>query len=192
MSEDLPKQELLLKLLKMTTSSNDGEALAAVRKANTLLTSAGWDWDKLIEGKIKVVADPFKSVETPVNRTNGRAAPPPPPPPAAPRQPAYQARPAPPPPPRQPTPPPPPPPPFNGHSTRDNIYAGWCYCCGIPVDNKAGWIIDPSTKNRNARSKWQILCNGCNNDKYASFGTTAAPRRRQQVSGAHIPGLNDI
>jgi len=55
MSEDLPKQELLIKLLKMSTSPNDGEALIAVRKANELLKSAGWDWEKLVNGKIKVV-----------------------------------------------------------------------------------------------------------------------------------------
>jgi hypothetical protein len=36
---DLPKHELLLKLLKMTTSSNDAEALVAMRKANQLRKS---------------------------------------------------------------------------------------------------------------------------------------------------------
>lgn len=62
---ELPKQELLVKLLGMTTSSNDGEALVAMRKANALLASAGWDWAKLIAGKIRVVADPFATAATP-------------------------------------------------------------------------------------------------------------------------------
>src|SRR6516165_7998886 len=82
MSEDLPKQEL-------------------IRKVNSTMASFGWDWDKLIAGKIKVVADPFgKQVQNgnpnPYESRTGRRAPPPPPPPPAPR-----ARP-------RPTPPPPP------------------------------------------------------------------------------------
>jgi hypothetical protein len=32
MSDDIPKQDLLAKLLKMTSSANDGEALVAMRK----------------------------------------------------------------------------------------------------------------------------------------------------------------
>jgi len=61
----VPKQDLLTKLLKMTSSSNDGEALTAIRKANDLLKSAGWDWDKLMAGKIKVAADPFANLQQP-------------------------------------------------------------------------------------------------------------------------------
>ena len=63
---DLPKHELLLKLLKMTTSSNDAEALVALRKANQLLASAGWDWDRLLAGKITVVGDPFGNLQRPI------------------------------------------------------------------------------------------------------------------------------
>lgn len=65
MSQELPKHELLLKLLKMTTSSNDAEALVAVRKANQLLATAGWTWDKLLAGKITVVGDPFGNLQRP-------------------------------------------------------------------------------------------------------------------------------
>lgn len=63
--EALPKEQLLLKMLKMTTSDNDGQALVAIRKANQLLDAAGWSWDKLIAGKIKVVANPFSNLATP-------------------------------------------------------------------------------------------------------------------------------
>jgi hypothetical protein len=59
----LPKQELLIKLMNMTSSSNDGEALSAVRKANELLLANKWSWEKLVHSKIKVIADPF--VNTP-------------------------------------------------------------------------------------------------------------------------------
>lgn len=62
---ELPKHELLLKLLKMTASTNDGEALVALRKANQLLASAGWDWDRLLAGKITVVGDPFGGLQRP-------------------------------------------------------------------------------------------------------------------------------
>lgn len=62
---ELPKHELLLKLLKMTASSNDAEALVAMRKANQLLATAGWDWDRLLAGKITVVGDPFGNLHRP-------------------------------------------------------------------------------------------------------------------------------
>src|SRR5882672_7473149 len=68
---DLPKQELLIKLLRMTTSDNDGEALTALRKANAFLNAAGWDWERLIHGKIRIIEDPFKNLGTPPNRFAG-------------------------------------------------------------------------------------------------------------------------
>ena len=72
---ELPKQVLLIKLMGMTTSSNDAEALVALRKANELLKSAGWDWQKLIEGKIKVIEDPFSKIATPQNRVRDQEPP---------------------------------------------------------------------------------------------------------------------
>ena len=48
--DELQKHHLLLKLLKMTTSDNDGECLVSIRKANGLLREAGWDWDRLLAG----------------------------------------------------------------------------------------------------------------------------------------------
>ena len=68
-SPELPKHELLLKLLKMTASDNDAEALTAMRKANALLASADWTWDKLLAGKITVVGDPFGNLQRPIPRT---------------------------------------------------------------------------------------------------------------------------
>jgi hypothetical protein len=174
MSEDPPKQELLLKLLKMTTSSNDGEALIAIRKANELLLSASWDWDKLIAGKIKIIGDPFgpsANIPTPTNGSRYAAAPAPPPRPAAPRQP----------------PPPPPPRAPKINSTASNRYAGWCYCCGAQVPQKAGWIFDPSKINYAAQSKSQIVCNHCNQSPYTTVTKSAVPRSKPTT-----PGLGDI
>jgi len=70
--DKLPKEELLLKLLRLTTSMQDGEALAAIRKANDLLRNSKWDWDMLIRAKIKVVnlEDPFKTIAHPQNDSN--------------------------------------------------------------------------------------------------------------------------
>ena len=70
--------ELLIKLLKLTASSNDSEALLAMRKAHEVLGKFGGDWEALLHGKVTVIADPFTA-----------AAPPPPqhhhaPPPRAP------------------------------------------------------------------------------------------------------------
>lgn len=59
---DFPKLELLKKLMGMTGSQHDGEALSALRKANALLAASGKTWADLFDAKIKVVADPFASI----------------------------------------------------------------------------------------------------------------------------------
>jgi hypothetical protein len=41
-------KDKLVKLLRMTTSSQDGEALNAIRMANAMLKAAGLDWDRLV------------------------------------------------------------------------------------------------------------------------------------------------
>lgn len=73
----LPKEQLLRKLLKMTTSENDGEALTAMRKANELMASAKWTWDMLLDQKIKIIESPFASVPK-VNATRKEFVAPPP------------------------------------------------------------------------------------------------------------------
>ncbi|HEY0724706.1 MAG TPA: hypothetical protein VGD41_12090, partial [Pyrinomonadaceae bacterium] len=57
--DDLPNLPLLIKLLKMTTSSNDGEALMAIRKANEQLKKFGGDWEALLRGKVTMITNPF-------------------------------------------------------------------------------------------------------------------------------------
>jgi hypothetical protein len=57
--------EKLIKLIRLSESSNDAEALAALRAANALLKRAGWDWEKLLRGKVTVVADPFSNIPAP-------------------------------------------------------------------------------------------------------------------------------
>lgn len=44
----LLNRKLLAKILAMTTSDNDGEALNAVRMANTMVTEAGETWEKVL------------------------------------------------------------------------------------------------------------------------------------------------
>jgi hypothetical protein len=106
-----PSLTLLIKLLKMTTSSHDAEALVACRKANAELQKFGGDWDTLLRGKVTVIGDPFENLRKPdPGRTEApRSAPPPPPPPP---------RPSTPPPPPQPRPAPQAPPPYQGFSVR--------------------------------------------------------------------------
>ena len=60
--------ELLIKLLKMTTSANDAEALSFMRKANEQLIRTGWDWEKLLHAKVTVMADPFENIPMPRTR----------------------------------------------------------------------------------------------------------------------------
>jgi hypothetical protein len=89
MAEDLPNLGKLIKLLKMTTSSNDAEALAFLRKANLELAKFGGDWESLLRGKVTVIGDPFEGVSAPSvaspPHSHYRYSPPPPKP-----QPSYQ------------------------------------------------------------------------------------------------------
>lgn len=134
----IPKEQLLVKLLKMTSSSNDGEALTAMRKANELLKTAGWDWDKLFAGKIKVVADPFANLGTPPNNPAvTRTQAPAPPPRPAPKRPTYPL----------------------GHEV--NRYVGFCYCCGIEVIATAGFLFNPAEHCDGANFKRVPVCSTC-------------------------------
>ena len=45
------KIEKLVKLLALTSSTNDPEAISAMRKANELLNSSGKSWGEVIEDK---------------------------------------------------------------------------------------------------------------------------------------------
>lgn len=80
----------LIKLLNMTTSPNQGEALSAAAMANALVAKLGTTWDELLTGKVTLIADPFTSIPEPPKSTStpppptGRYSPPPPRPQPAP------------------------------------------------------------------------------------------------------------
>lgn len=208
---EIPKEVLLRKLLKMTTSSNDGECLTAIRKANDLLRAGGWDWDKLLDGKIKIVENPFKGLGNPI--TGERPAPPvrqqPPQP-----KPAQQFGPAP-----RPTasagigrkwqynahtdqwdsvidhsaPPPNPPRPKAGHNlTRGNNYSGHCWACGDYVGVQNGYIAKACDLNPSAPDKWATICDPCNKSgRYV--GPRAATRNTGQTTvNAPAPNLGNL
>ena len=59
-----PKFEKFIKLMKMTTSSSEGEALNAIRMANSLLLEANLDWDEFLRGKAKIVGGSVSSQTT--------------------------------------------------------------------------------------------------------------------------------
>jgi len=162
MSEDLPNLGKLIKLLKMTTSTNDNEALMFVRKANDELKKFGGDWDTLLRGKVTVIGDPFDGLNIPSTRmektaTNPayRPSPSPAPRPSQPARPTSTRQKAPPAPPwSQVNPTPPPPPPPQPRRPRTNIYAAKCRCCGIQVDAQAGILISGS-------NGWRVECVSC-------------------------------
>lgn len=176
----LQKQDLLLKMLNMTTSDNDGITLVAIRKANKLLADSGWSWEKLLLGKITIVEDPFKAASPFDTMLKERAASPPPSPPPPkyePYTPPY-------------TPPPRPKPTINcprdvkltAVGTKGNNYANSCYCCGDWVDVQSGFIFRPSDITPSAHNKWAVVCKPCNTpDTY--IARTAAPRSGK-VAGA--------
>lgn len=92
-----PSLTRLIKLMGMTTSASDAEALVALRMANREAAKFG-SWHEILSGKITVIGDPFADLP----HINQKTAPPPPPPRPTP--------PPPPPPPSRPWTPPPPPP----------------------------------------------------------------------------------
>ena len=183
---ELPKQELLVKLLGMTASSNDGEALVAIRKANRLLAEAGWSWDQLIRGKITIVEDPFNRLDDIFSQPAVTATPP-----TTPRRPAAQ-----------PTPPPrpgPPRPPFVQDvpftaSNRQRIgiapnkFLARCYCCGVEVVTGAGFWFRPDGLNPAAPNKIHVVCTPCSTTGTVYRQPTGQrPPRRRGMADIHSP-----
>jgi len=76
---DIPSLSLLIKLINMSTSDNDGEALVALRKANKIVKEFG-GWEPILRGKVTVIGDPFADLTAPPKRETA--------PPPAPRRPA--------------------------------------------------------------------------------------------------------
>ena len=194
---EVPKQELLAKLLRMSTSPNDGEALTAIRKANELLRSAGWDWDKLLAGKIKVAADPFSGLGTPHNPTPVRTAPSPAPRPPHPTAPPPRSYPSQPPRPQAPPPPPKPQAPFEPWSHRStngqpNIYPGPCYCCGHSVSARQGKLFVPSQFNAAAKAGKSLICNSCDQDKFTFINRRPAGRVQPTPYVGPAPRATDL
>jgi len=144
---DPPNLGLLIKLLKMTTSSNDAEALSAIRKANEQLIKFGNDWEPLLRGKVTVIGDPFLNAA--INPSVGKRTPPPP---AAPSSPYQQPR-------SRPAPPPPPPPPPPPKST-SNKFGGYCHHCNNYVPEHDGIVTLVS-------SKWILSCTSCSSNPSA-------------------------
>lgn len=63
----------LVKLLGMTGSANDAEALAFMRAANAQLVKLGWTWEKLLMQKVTIVEDPFQDAPViPARNTSDR------------------------------------------------------------------------------------------------------------------------
>lgn len=65
-------RQRLIKLMNMTTSSNDGEALAAIRKANALLKVNGMNWSEFISG---IKQQPLRPAPRPMGRGTMDTAP---------------------------------------------------------------------------------------------------------------------
>jgi hypothetical protein len=79
MADDTNDLERLIKIMGMTGSDNENQALVAVRKANELVAKLG-GWTAILRGKvqIRIIADPFAGVQMPSTRPSSRPVPPPP------------------------------------------------------------------------------------------------------------------
>jgi len=66
---------MVIKLLRMTESSHDNEALNAIRMANAMLNRHNANWDELMRGQVQVIdADPFAGAPS-VRRMKGESGP---------------------------------------------------------------------------------------------------------------------
>lgn len=123
----------LIKFMGLTGSSNDGEALAALRMANRECSKIGKSWSEILSGKVTVVADPFASMPEPPTREAVR-------------------------PPR--TSPPPAPPPHRPTGFRavviTNNHFGYCLDCNTAVDRGQGHAIKLAIGGH-----FQVFCHSC-------------------------------
>lgn len=166
MSEE-PFLPLLIKMMGMTLSDNDPTALVALRKANSLLKSNGASWEALLQGKVKIIADPFASMNIPKQRprTDTPRVPDPPAPPTPQRY-----RPPPPPPPRPAAPRRPDPNLFNDPNgtpsawefRTPNRFAGTCRHCGNFVDVGDGRAVKYITWTTWKTEHWDVTINAPN------------------------------
>jgi len=174
MAEELQNLKLLIKFLGMTRSSNDAEALVAMRKANEHLDRFKATWEELLSNKVKItiIEDPFKNLQEP--RVNDRdpdygyrpaRRPTPAPPPQA-ADPYYQPGPR-----TTPQRPQPQPKPASASPAYDpfaarptprgataatpvvNKYPGVCHKCGTRVDAGMGFAIKAPVSAR-----WVVEC----------------------------------
>lgn len=79
---DPPNLDKIIKLMGMTGSAHDAEAISALRMASKLMRDWGWTWDSVLRGKIKIMPDPFANLPMPTaapQRQSAAPAPPPPP-----------------------------------------------------------------------------------------------------------------
>lgn len=172
MSEDKFNLTRLIKLLKMTTSTVDAEALVAMRLANQEIVKLGTDWEGILKGRITIVADPFDSIpEPPRSRQTTPPTPPARPQPAPTFKRGYPPTPssrpprAPPPNPFTTSPPPPQSaqPPMQNPTTvaadwirqhkrgRLNAYKAHCHVCGTRVYSQEGFLVDTG-------NGWKVEC----------------------------------
>ena len=181
------KLDLFIKVLLMTTSDTDGEALAALRRANAMLRSANVDWDKLLRGKVTVVADPFANIPAPNTHKSSikPKAPSPPRPPTPtpsynrPIRPTYSPK----------------------QANNTNRFAGNCFACDTLVDIGHGALRDVPTYGA------KIWCENCNfrvingslnmsdavdqhtirhNKKFQARAAASAPRTKRKVTTADL------
>lgn len=147
------KLDTLIKVLLMTTSDNNSEALAAIRRANHLLKVANVDWEKLLKGKVTVVADPFADIAPPNTATHFSTSKPTVPQKPQPYEPPlYTAR------PQAPASTKPRAPTMSPQAARrnnTNTFAGYCFNCDTYVDPGYGAL-------RDIQSKTHVFCEDCN------------------------------
>src|SRR5262245_19018431 len=75
MPQDPPNLDKIIKVMGLTGSNQDGEALSALRKATAMLKEWGWTWETILRGKIKIMPDPFANIPMPSTQSTSRHAP---------------------------------------------------------------------------------------------------------------------
>lgn len=177
------KLDTLIKVLLMTTSDNNSEALAAIRRANVMLRNASTDWEKLLRGKVTVVADPFADIAPPDTATRfstSRPSVPQKPEPYEP--PTYSTR------PQATQPKAPNYSPQAARRNNTNAFAGHCFNCNTYVNSGYGAL-------RDIQGKTSVFCEDCNfnlSNGSLSLSTVlnnyyARQRKKQQQAPSYSP-----
>ncbi len=71
---DPPNLDKIIKLMGMTGSDHDAEAISALRMATRIMKEWGWTWDAVLHGKVKIMPNPFANIPSPFSGQSSQSS----------------------------------------------------------------------------------------------------------------------